>query len=323
MRIKSLLISILVLACLVSGAAWGLVTPDNPFSRLFRSEISDVEAPVIVGPYPSPDDIRLLSQHQVTTIVSLLNASLPYERVLLERERAAAARYDIQVLNFPMSSIFGQRFGSTYDESARNAAAAIASATGKVYLHCYLGMHRIETVKTLLAQHGTKAGTYSVRRGERDESARILDSAQAAYDKGRYHDAIDLISKIDRERRQASAMLLEAWSAYRLEDTARARVLFQQALQRALGAASPSAELEAGAAGGLGYCALRDQDYASAEKYFAQALTARNNDAEAMAGLGLTYYRQGRQDLASARLTAALQLDPGNDEIRQLLDRMK
>lgn len=298
---------------MTAAAGWILVTPDNPFSRLFRSEISDVDAPVIVGPYPSPEDIRLLSRHQVTTIVSLLDAHLPYERVLLDRERQAAARYNIRVLNFPMSSILGQRFGSYYDDSAQRASDAVASAPGKVYLHCYLGMHRIEAVKTLLASRGTKAGTYVVRHAERAQSRRLLDIAQAAYDKGRYAETITTLSQM--EERPVAAVLLEAWSAYRLDDTPRARALFQAALEN--GGASKS-----GAWGGLGYCALRDQDYSAAEKYFEQALTARGDDAEALAGLGFTYYRQGRMSLAASRLHAALRINPENEEVKQALARI-
>ena len=143
---------------------WVLITPDNPFTRSFQAKISDTDASVIVGPYPGEEDFQILKSHNVTTIVSLLDPRLPHERVLLDRERLLGEKYGISVLNFPMVSIFGQPFGDDYETIAALAAEAIAREPGKVYLHCYLGVHRIKPVQELLHEMGKDTGTYLSRQ---------------------------------------------------------------------------------------------------------------------------------------------------------------
>ncbi|NUS38476.1 MAG: tetratricopeptide repeat protein, partial [Lysobacter sp.] len=73
---------------------------------------------------------------------------------------------------------------------------------------------------------------------------------------------------------------------------------------------------------GLAFCALRDNALAQAEAGFTGILAARPDDPAAVEGLGHVRYRQGRTDDARALFTRALALDPGNPEIRGMLDRL-
>ena len=296
------------------AAAWGvLVTPDNPLTNLFRRQISDVRARIIIGPYPAESDFRLLKQNNVGLVVSLLDPAIPYEASLLAREKTLAAQYQIPVENYPMSSILGQKFGNDYDESASRAAAAIAGTTAKVYLHCYLGQHRIQAVRTILAEKGIVAGTYAIRTGERAEAAKQLDLAEAAYNKGQYGAALASLARIEESQLTDNARLLRAWSHYRSGNIDQARDLFQ-AFQRQ-NPDNPQAAI------GLGYCAYRAGDYATAETQFLAALSHVPGNADALAGLGLTYYRAGRRDAAIRRLTEALAVTPDNQELRDALAR--
>ncbi len=208
---------------IVLGAASGwyvLITPNNPLTRLFQREMSDVNARIIIGPYPEDRDFELLKRNGVGWIVTLLNPEIPYEATLLEREEGVAARHGIELRSFPMSSILGQRFGDEYDRSAAAAADAIATSPGKVYLQCYLGMHRIQVVRDLLAQRGVEAGTYTARKGERDANAAALDAAERASNAGRHQDAIDALAKVPEDKLTDSARMLIGWSNYRLNRSA-------------------------------------------------------------------------------------------------------
>lgn len=72
-----------------------------------------------------------------------------------------------------MISVLGKRFGSGYEKNARAAAEAIMLAEpNKVYVHCYLGVHRVESVRLELQALGEATGTYSVRHAERTDDAR-------------------------------------------------------------------------------------------------------------------------------------------------------
>lgn len=316
MRIRRMLGLTVLAAVLMAAAGWYvLITPGNPLTRLFQRSISDVEARIIVGPFPEEADFRLLKQHQVSLIVTLLNPGIPYEATLLEREKVMAATFGLELRSFPMSSILGQRFGDDYDRSAAAAAEAIAAHNGKVYLHCYLGIHRIQVVRDLLAAKGIDAGTYAVRTGERAEADRLLDLAEAHYNAGRYPEALEGLAKIDAADLTDAARMLRGWSFYRTGDTAKARDSFAE-LQRV----NPG---NADASIGLGYCAYRDADYAAAEKHFTSAIKALPGNADALGGLGLTLYREGRLGDAARHLEAALKIAPTNQELRDALVRIQ
>ena len=299
----------------VVAAWWVLITPDNPLTSLFRRQISDIQARIVIGPYPAERDFRLLKQNNVGLVVSLLDPAIPYEATLLGREKILAAQYQIALENYPMSSILGQKFGNDYDVSASKAAAAIAGTTAKVYLHCYLGQHRIQSVRTILAGKGIVAGTYVVRTGERAEAAKQLDTAESAYNTGEYQAALAILGRIEESQLTDNARLLRAWSHYRNGNIGQARDLFQafQSQHRD----DPQAAI------GLGYCGYRMGDYATAETQFLGALKQVPDNADALGGLGLTYSRAGRRDDAVPRLSAALAIAPGNQEFRDALERAR
>ena len=85
-----------------------LVTPDNPLTRAYQQPVAAIDGRISIGPYPVEEDFLALRKASVRTIVSLLDPTLPYERVLLDRERELAAMYGMTLLNFPMTSILGQ-----------------------------------------------------------------------------------------------------------------------------------------------------------------------------------------------------------------------
>jgi hypothetical protein len=105
MRIGRMLGLTVLAVVLMAAAGWYvLITPGNPLTRLFQRDISDVDARIIVGPFPEEADFRLLKQHQVNLIVTLLNPGIPYEATLLEREKVMAATFGLELRSFPMSS---------------------------------------------------------------------------------------------------------------------------------------------------------------------------------------------------------------------------
>lgn len=188
-------------------AFWFLVTPNNLLTRLFSAQISDPDARVVLGPYPSGDDLRMLKQHGVETVVSLLDPALPYERVLMDREEALAAQYRLRLLSFPMVSFFGRPVGDGYGANGTAAAEAVAHAGGKVYLHCYLGLHRTASVRRLLEARGLPTAPYRVREGEHSGEARLLANARVDFDEGRFREALGWLGQISRPGPDALALL--------------------------------------------------------------------------------------------------------------------
>lgn len=311
---KSLLVLCLIAAVGAASAWWVLLNPDNAFTRLFARDISDVNARIVIGPYPGDRDFRLLKANGVSLIVTLLDPAIPYEASLLNQEKARAGQFGIELRNFPMSSIMGRKFGSHYDASAKGAADAIAESTGKVYLHCYLGMHRIQAVRNLLAERGIESGTYAVRKGERSGARVLLDSAEAAYRERRFDEALAGLASITEADRTPDVDLLRGWCLYRLDRVAEARTAFTGVLS-----AAPD---RVAASSGLGYCAIREGNYEEAQRRFMAVLDRDPRDADALGGLGLAYYRADRLPEAERYFSESLAIAP-NPEWEEILGRIR
>ncbi len=131
--------------------------------HMMQGEVRAVGPEVIVGPYPDYGLLSDLHGRGVRTIISLLDRHLIYENSLIRREDLYAGQLGIRELNFPMDS-------SEPPSSPLNAMALhnIRSYLARhprtvVYIHCYLGKHRVGDVVQML--HGPQAGSAVARAG--------------------------------------------------------------------------------------------------------------------------------------------------------------
>jgi tetratricopeptide (TPR) repeat protein len=295
------------------AGVWMLLHPAAFWLQPWRPEAQHFDNRIIFGPYPIEPDFLALRKQGVATIVSLLDSDLPYEKVLLGQEQELAARYGMKVLNFPMASILGQSFGKDYVAMSKAAAQAARDSPGIVYIHCYLGLHRADNVRRLLAT-GTALATYKGKLApERSADTLALDRANIAFLEGRPQDTLDELEAIKEPG--ASSKRLGAWAHYRLGEIDAARAGFAEV------AAEHPDDLDAAA--GLAYCALRSGDLDEAEKQFQRVLLAKPDDAQSTEGLGYVRYRQDRKDEARALFEKVLEQHPENLEVRQILERLK
>lgn len=285
-----------------------LVTPENPLTRAFQQPRSGDGGTLIVGPYPDEAELARLRDAHVSTIVTLLDPRLPYEAVLLERERAAARRYGLTLVEVPMASFLGVSLDPDDAARADAAADAVMTARGIVYLHCYLGVHRVSAVLAALDRRGALAGRLAPGASDAAERARRMAKAGADYAAGRYADALATL-RADAQPPLPERLLM-GWALYRSGDLEAAGATFDAILGEA-------PELT-DALVGRGYVALRRDDLAGAELAFGAAL-ARSEHADATAGLGFIRYRQGRLAEAARYLEAAGAAAPDNDEVSATL----
>ncbi|HEU0306135.1 MAG TPA: tetratricopeptide repeat protein [Lysobacter sp.] len=309
-------IAIAFVTCAFLGAlgVWVLLHPASIFVQPWRAERTvTASEDVLLGPYPVEADFIALKQRGVTTIISLLEPNVPYEKVLLEQERERAARYGMTVRNFPMGSILGQKFGSDYAKNSKAAAEAAIGADGVAYIHCYLGLHRARNVQLHLAEHARSA---SYAGSNATASAGDLDAehaAQTAFDAGDYGRSLAALEAIRDKGLRAAR--LEAWNYYRLRRIPEARAAFERVLQGHPGDADTLA--------GLAYSNLAEGRLDDAELAFTQILAADAGDVSAIEGMGHVRYRQGRRGEAKALFERAAALNPDNAETRQMLERLQ
>jgi tetratricopeptide (TPR) repeat protein len=298
----------LVACAILGGVAWMvLVSPENPLVTPFRAHIENSGSRVISGPFPLRTDFPVLKGLGVKTVVSLLDPRLPYEAKLLEQEREMAREYDMRLLNFPLTSIMGRKMRADYEQTARAAADAVTKAEGRVYLHCYLGLHRVRSVRDLLEAQGTAAGRYAARRLVRPTVE--VEEAEADFRSGKYQQALGRLK--GTQKMSPSARMIAAWSSYRLQQYDRAAQTFEELTRE-----NPES---AEARGGLGYCDLQRGLLDQAAEHFTRVLAREPKDASALVGLGLVRQRQGNTKEAAALLKAGVKEEPGNEEASAIL----
>ncbi len=226
---KSLRNKLLILgACLalLGGAAgvWVLLHPASFVVQPWRAQQSVTGARFVFGPYPVDADMHRLKAEGITTIISLLNPQLPYEAALLDDEKERAARLGMRVLNFPMGSILGQRFGADYERNSRAAADAAIASPGTVYIHCYLGLHRAASVRDYLEQHAGQAATSefdgSLEHG-RSERQLANERAQGLYEQDDYAGALRELATV--QPMDYAAYVLTGWVQLRRGENVLAR----------------------------------------------------------------------------------------------------
>ena len=311
-------IVIAVLALGLAGFAfgvWVLLNPASIFVQPWRAVRA--EAPVkgvLLGPYPVEEDFADLKKRGVTTIISLLEPNVPYEKVLLERERALAERHGMTVKNFPMGSILGQKFGEHYSVNSKAAAEAALAADGVAYIHCYLGLHRAKNVQRYLAEHAqVQAQTYATANATSDADLETERRAKKLFRAGQYEESLALLATITKKT--ARVRRVEGWNLYRMQRADEARVAFTRALELAPG--------DHDARVGLAYADMAGGRLAEAEAGFADLRRLRPDDVSVLEGIGNVYYRQARWKDAELAFQELLRRKPDNGDAREMLERVR
>jgi hypothetical protein len=119
-----------------------------------QGDVQKLSENIYIGPYPHFDELkRLQKETGIDVVISLLSQDLPQERALFNRESNIADRLGIKLYNYPMS-YFDLR-GKHNKQTAAEVTAVIKGLKDKkIYIHCYLGRHRVNLVKNYLLTDG-------------------------------------------------------------------------------------------------------------------------------------------------------------------------
>ncbi len=132
-------------AALFGFGVYSAFRPESYPLHFIRGEVRPLADNVIIGPYPEKTEWkRLRNRMDIDVLVSLMDPSSKIEGRFVENEKAMAARYGMEFMNFPMD--FMNLSDKSNLEQARRLAKYILSSGGKrkFYVHCYLGRHRVK-----------------------------------------------------------------------------------------------------------------------------------------------------------------------------------
>lgn len=127
-----------------AASLWLWMTP-SVINRLQPVELVTVSR-FTFGPYPERARFAELRDQGYSGVVSLLHGTMvPFETPLLARERALAKEFGIELIEAPMLPWIGGN-----EASLDKIRALVDSASGRYYVHCYLGRDRVGMVRRLV-----------------------------------------------------------------------------------------------------------------------------------------------------------------------------
>jgi protein tyrosine phosphatase (PTP) superfamily phosphohydrolase (DUF442 family) len=131
-----------VINALENAGLLGMVEAMLPDS-FQRGDLIKTGSFLAFGPYPTDEEVITLFKGGYRIFVSLLSDKMPSETQWINREREIANRFDITLVNFPLSET-----GKNSGEQIKEIIEYIQSkqATSRIYVHDFHGGSRITQV---------------------------------------------------------------------------------------------------------------------------------------------------------------------------------
>jgi len=113
---------------------------------LTRAPVQQLSPAVALGPYPHRQELQVLKLQGVVAVISLLDETLPPERMLQALEEKNAAPFGLKLYKVPMSSLH------LHDVSNQKQVSAVMqilrrNPDKRFYIHCYGGRRRVGLVR--------------------------------------------------------------------------------------------------------------------------------------------------------------------------------
>ena len=139
--------AILLLLTAISGGIFTLLlTTDSNLVAVFQGTSQQRNSKFMIGPYPEEERLAELKKEGYQGVISLLSPTIPFEKLLLDREMQAGEKIGIRVYSFPMLPWI-----SGNQTSLNGIQELVQKEKGPFYIHCYLGKHRADLVESTLA----------------------------------------------------------------------------------------------------------------------------------------------------------------------------
>jgi len=132
-------------------AIYNIFQPEQFPIRFFRGEVTQVANTLLLGPYPTEQEIKRLKRLGVTEVISLLDPSMPFEAPLIDKEKQLMEKYHLAFQSVPLYYLPNL---NSQENLARveKLVEYLRNNARKRYVHCYLGRHRTTLLKKLYLQ---------------------------------------------------------------------------------------------------------------------------------------------------------------------------
>ncbi len=307
------MVLVILMAASATGGYWILLHPGGIFVRWAQAAFPQRIAKISFGPYPTRRDLRRFKDAGGKYVVSLLDPRLPYEKVLIERERAEAQQDGLIFKDFPMASIFDHRIFNNYRQEEKKAAEFLKRADGPSYVHCYLGKHRVMHVRDELIREGVPERWWMPEGTGKQywDLVTRLDRAEKEFEQDKFAKVLEILQPVTLADVDVSA--LRGWSYYRLGLYDKAATAFQSGLK--LDPTNPRNMV------GFGYCYLQQGKPVMAQRQFEQVLRQIPDQEAALVGEGLADLDLQQKSRAAQIFRKVLAMDPKNAEVENYLHR--
>lgn len=133
----------MIISCigLFAYGVYSVYRPDAGPVRFVRGEVRNAAPGIMVGPYPTREELKALKRRGVVEVVNLMDTSSIVEAPLIEEEKKAAADLGLSFSNFPADYV--QLESRTSMGAYLKAVDHVTKSGNKTYVHCYLGRHRV------------------------------------------------------------------------------------------------------------------------------------------------------------------------------------
>lgn len=144
---KVIVVILVFFLALASLIVYLLVNTSNPVLERFKGSTSELNEDLTFGNYPDETKLRIIKESGYTGVINLMNPIIPFEKVLMDKEFKTGEQLGLKIYSFPMLPWISEN-----RVSLQGIMDLLKKKRGKYYIHCYLGKHRVNLVKQMLAQ---------------------------------------------------------------------------------------------------------------------------------------------------------------------------
>ncbi len=122
--------------------------------HFIQGKVQVISQNILIGPYPHFDELKKLQKETgIEVVISLLNTDLPPEEALYRREQKIAKKIGVELESFPLTYL---KINGKHNSEMADAVAEYVRSIGDrtIYIHCYLGRHRVIFIRDQLRKKG-------------------------------------------------------------------------------------------------------------------------------------------------------------------------